>query len=224
MTNLKQVLEEQDGIMTSQAQAIDERQNEIESLSTELQSWQEQCAFANKELEKKKSEIACLKQQTITASEEKKRAEKMAEEIEKLKEDRSPLELQLQKKDEEIRKLNDSRDTIMGTMREALEVAKAKTAEYEVKLSTVREQCRQEIRREMEEEMRRAKRDFQRQLDEKDKSLEEVKCEKESAEKALAAERAETSKTESSSSVRLEPQKSYTVLFEGGICLNVYIQ
>jgi len=52
----------------------------------------------------------------------------------------------------------------------------------------------------MEEEMRRAKRDFQRQLDEKDKSLEEVKCEKESVEKALAAERAETSKTESSSS------------------------
>ena len=194
---MKQVLEEQDRIMTGQAQAIDERQNEIETLSAELQTWQEKCYFSEKELEKKKTEIASLKQQTLAASEEKKRLEKMDHEMQKLNEDRLSLEAKLQKKDEEIKKANDSRDNIMKTMREALEVAKANKAEYEVKLSTVREQCRQEIRREMDEEMRRTKRDFQRQLEEKDRSLEEIK----SAEQAMVAERAERSKTDSSSSV-----------------------
>ena len=45
------------------------------------------------------------------------------------------------------------------------------------------------------------KRDFQRQLEEKDRSLEEIKCEKESAEKAIAAEKAAKTKSGSSSSV-----------------------
>ena len=35
--------------------------------------------------------------------------------------------------------VNDSRDNIMKTMKEALDVAKANKAEYEVKLATVRE-------------------------------------------------------------------------------------
>ena len=92
----------------------------------------------------------------------------------------------------------------MKAMREALEVANAKKAEYEIKLSTVREQCRQEMRREMDEEVRRVKRDLQRQLDEKNRSLEEIKSEKESLEKTVAAEKVETAKTDSSASVRLE--------------------
>ena len=97
----------------------------------------------------------------------------------------------------------------MKTMREALEVAKANKAEYEVKLATVREQCRSEMKREMEEEKRRLKRDFQRQLEEKDRSLEEIKCEKESVEKAIAAERFKITKSGSSSSVSYEPTLSY---------------
>lgn len=199
------MLEEQDCIATEQARAIDERQSEIESLSTELQTWQEKCSFTSKELEKKKAEIASLKQQTVIVGEEKERLEKMADEIEKLKEDRTSLETKVQQKDEEVRKVNDSRDNIMKTMREALEVAKAKSAEYEVKLSTVREQCREEMRREMEEEIRRVKRDYQRLLDEKDKNLEEIKTEKESVERAMVAESAtETSKTDSSTSVSLQ--------------------
>ena len=109
--------------------------------------------------------------------------------MKKLKEDHSSLVAQLKAKDEEIKNVNDSRDNIMKTMREALEVAKANKAEYEVKLATVREQCRSEMKREMEEEKRRLKRDFQRQLEEKDRSLEEIKCEKESVEKALLPRR-----------------------------------
>ena len=98
----------------------------------------------------------------------------------------------------------------MKTMREALEVAKANKAEHEVKLATVREQCRDEMkRREMGEEKRRFKRDFQRQLEEKDRSLEEIKCEKESVEKAIAAERFKITKSGSSSSVSYEPTLSY---------------
>ena len=58
MSNLKKVLQEQDLIMTGQAQAIDERQSEIKSLSTELQILQEKCSFTEKELERKKSEFA----------------------------------------------------------------------------------------------------------------------------------------------------------------------
>ena len=130
------------------------------------------------------------------------RLKQMEEEIQKLKQDRSCFETQLEKKDEEICKAHDSRENIMKTMREALEVAKANKAEYEIKLATVREQCRQELKREMDEELRRTKRDFQRQLKDKDKSLEEIKNEKESVEKALEAERAETSKTDSSTSVK----------------------
>ena len=84
----------------------------------------------------------------------------------------------------------------MKTMREALEVAKANKAEYEVKLSTVREQCREEMRREMEEQIRRTKRDFQKQLDDKDRSLKEIKSENESKENT------ETLKSDSSNSVR----------------------
>ena len=47
--------------MTGQAQAIDGRQGEIKSLSTELQILQEKCSFTEKELERKKSEIANLR-------------------------------------------------------------------------------------------------------------------------------------------------------------------
>ena len=179
----------------------------MEILTTELQGWQEKCALITKELEKKKEEINCLKKQALVASDENKRLqsvqlEEMEEEIRKLKHDRSSLEAQLDKKDKEIQKANDSRDNTMKTMREAFEVAKAKKAEYEVKLATVREQCRQELKREMDEELRRTKRDFQRLLNDKDKSLEGIRGEKESVEKTLAVERAETSKTDSSASVR----------------------
>ena len=194
--------------MSGQAQAIDERQSELETLSTDLQILQEKCSFAEKELERKKSEIAYLKQQTLSASEERKLFEKMEEEMKKLKEDYSSHVAQLKAKDEEIKNVNDSRDNIMKTMREALEVAKANKAEYEVKLATVREQCRSEVKREMEEEKRRLKRDFQRQLEEKDRSLEEIKCEKENVEKAIAAEKAERTKSGSSSSVSYEPTLS----------------
>ena len=108
------------------------------------------------------------------------------------------MESQLKRKEEELRKANDSRDNIMKTMREALEVAKAHKAEYDVKLATVRQQCREEMRREMDEEMRRTKRDFQKQLDDKDRSLEEVKC----VEKTKPVSKtSESSKSSSSSSV-----------------------
>ena len=210
LSNLKKVLQEQDLIMTGQAQAIDERQSEIETLSTELQILQEKCSFTERELEKKKSEIANLKQQTLSASEERKLFEKMEDEMKKLKDDHSSHVAQLKAKDEEIKNVNDSRDDIMKTMREALEVAKANKAEYEVKLATVREQCRNEMKREMQEEKRRLKRDFQRQLEEKDRSLEEIKCKKENVEKAIAAEKAERTKSgSSSSSVSYEPTLSY---------------
>ncbi|KAK2570806.1 Kinesin-like protein KIF20B [Acropora cervicornis] len=107
------------------------------------------------------------------------------------------LESQLKRKEEELRKANDSRDNIMKTMREALEVAKANKAEYDVKLATVRQQCREEMRREMDEEMRRTKRDFQKQLDDKDRSLEEAKC----VEKTNPVSKtSESSKSSSSSS------------------------
>lgn len=142
------------------------------------------------------------------------RLKQMEEEIQKLKQDRARFEAQLEKKDEEIRKAHDSRENIMKTMREALEVAKANKAEYEIKLATVREQCRQELKREMDEELRRTKRDFKRQLNDKDKSLEEIKNEKESVEKALAAERAETSKTDSSTSVKQTVIVMYIYVFE----------
>lgn len=82
---MKRVLEEQDRVMTNQAQEIDERQNEIETLSTELQTWQERCSFAEKELDRKKTEIANFKQQTSAANEENKRWDTMTEEINKLK-------------------------------------------------------------------------------------------------------------------------------------------
>lgn len=210
--------------MTEQGQALDERQNELETLTTELQGWQEKCALTTRDLEKKKEEISSVKKQALVASDENRRLEsrmkdmsskhesteqnanvrlkQMEEEMRKLKQDRSSLEAQLEKKDEEIRKANDSRENIVKTMRETFEVAKANKAEYEIKLATVREQCRQELKREMDEELRRTKRDFQRQLNDKDKSLEEIKNEKESVEKALAAERADTSKTDSSASVK----------------------
>lgn len=142
------------------------------------------------------------------------RLKQMEEEIQKSKQDRARFEAQLEKKDEEIRKAHDSRENIMKTMREALEVAKANKAEYEIKLATVREQCRQELKREMDEELRRTKRDFKRQLNDKDKSLEEIKNEKESVEKALAAERAETSKTDSSTSVKQTVIVMYIYVFE----------
>ena len=64
------------------------------------------------------------------------------------------------------------------------------------------------MKREMEEEKRRFKRDFQRQLEEKDRSLGEIKCEKESVEKAIAAEKAERTKSGPSSSVSYEPTLS----------------
>lgn len=142
------------------------------------------------------------------------RLKQMEEEIQKLKQDRARFEAQLEKKDEEILKTHDSRENIMKTMREALEVAKANKAEYEIKLAAVREQCRQELKREMDEELRRTKRDFKRQLNDKDKSLEEIKNEKESVEKALAAERAETSKTDSSTSVKQTVIVMYIYVFE----------
>lgn len=142
------------------------------------------------------------------------RLKQLEEEIQKLKQDRARFEAQLEKKDEEIRKAHDSRENIMKTMREALEVAKANKAEYEIKLATVREQCRRELKREMDEELRRTKRDFKRQLNDKDKSLEEIKNEKESVEKALAAERAETSKTYSSTSVKQTVIVMYIYVFE----------
>ena len=82
---MKQVLDEQDAVMANQAQEIEERQNEIESLCTELQTWQEKCSFAEKELDRRKTEISSLKEQTMTASEENKRLEKLSEEIEKMK-------------------------------------------------------------------------------------------------------------------------------------------
>ncbi|XP_067050248.1 kinesin-like protein KIF20B [Acropora muricata] len=197
LSNMKQVLDEQDAVMANQAQEIEERQNEIESLCTELQTWQEKCSFAEKELDRRKTEISSLKEQTMTASEENKRLEKLSEEIEKMKEARASLESQLKRKEEELRKANDSRDNIMKTMREALEVAKANKAEYDVKLATVRQQCREEMRREMDEEMRRTKRDFQKQLDDKDRSLEEAKC----VEKTKTVSKtSESSKSSSSSS------------------------
>ncbi|XP_068755387.1 kinesin-like protein KIF20B [Montipora capricornis] len=192
--NMKRVLEEQDDVMANQAQEIDDRQAEIKSLSSELHTWREKCSFAEKELERKKTEIANLKEETLTFCEENKRLDKLSEEIKKLKEDRSILENQLQRKDEELRKTSDSRENIMKTMREALEVAKANKAEYEVKLSTVREQCREEMRREMEEQIRRTKRDFQKQLDDKDRSLKEIKSESENKENT------ETLKSDSSNS------------------------
>lgn len=118
--------------------------------------------------------------------------------LQPFKEARASLESQLKRKEEELRKANDSRDNIMKTMREALEVAKAHKAEYDVKLATVRQQCREEMRREMDEEMRRTKRDFQKQLDDKDRSLEEVKC----VEKTKPVSKtSESSKSSSSSSV-----------------------
>lgn len=114
-----------------------------------------------------------------------------------MKEARASLESQLKRKEEELRKANDSRDNIMKTMREALEVAKANKAEYDVKLATVRQQCREEMRREIDEEMRRTKRDFQKQLDDKDRSLEEAKC----VEKTKPVSKtSESSKSSSSSS------------------------
>ena len=118
--------------------------------------------------------------------------------LQPFKEARASLESHLQRKEEELRKANDSRDNIMKTMREALEVAKANKAEYEVKLATVREQCREEMRREMDEEMRRTKRDFQKQLDEKNRSLEEIKCMQKTK---PVSESSETLKSSSSSSV-----------------------
>ena len=118
--------------------------------------------------------------------------------LQPFKEARASLESQLKRKEEELRKANDSRDNIMKTMREALEVAKANKAEYDVKLATVRQQCREEMRREMDEEMRRTKRDFQKQLDDKDRSLEEAKC----VEKTKPVSKtSESSKSSSSSSV-----------------------
>ena len=235
IAKLQKVLEEQDHTLTEQGQALDERQNEIETLTTELQGWQEKCALTTRELEKKKEEISSVKKQALVESEETKRLEsrmkemsskqesteqnanvrlkQMEEEVQKLKQDRSCFETQLEKKDEEICKAHDSRENIMKTMREALEVAKANKAEYEIKLATVREQCRQELKRETDEELRRTKRDFQRQLKDKDKSLEEIKNEKESVEKALEAERAETSKTDSSNSVKQTVIVMYIICF-----------
>ena len=138
----------------------------------------------------------------------------MEEEIRKMKEDRSSLKSQLEKKDEEIRKAHDSRENIVKNMHEAFEVAKANKAEYEIKLATVREQRRQELKREIDEELRRTKRDFQRQLNDKDKSLEEIKNEKESVEKALAAKRAEASKTDSSASVKRNYYNDVNYIFK----------
>ena len=71
--------------MTTQAQEIDERQSEIETLTNELQTWQEKCSFAEKEVERKKTEIATLKEKTVIVNEENKRSDNMSEEIERLK-------------------------------------------------------------------------------------------------------------------------------------------
>ncbi|PFX13417.1 cingulin-like protein 1, partial [Stylophora pistillata] len=215
IANLKKVLEEQDIILAEQGQALDERQGELETLSTELQTWQEKNAFATKELDIKKKEITNLKNQAMAASDAMKnmsnknevyersaseRMQNMEKEIAILQKERATLEEKLVKKDEEISKMNDSRDNIMKTMRQTLEVANAKKAEYEIKLSTIREQCKQDLRREMEEELRKTKRDYQRQLDDKDRSIEEIKHEKENVERELAAERSDSSKTDPSSS------------------------
>ncbi|PFX34646.1 Nuclear migration protein nudC [Stylophora pistillata] len=215
IAHLKKVLEEQDIILAEQGQALDERQGELETLSTELQTWQEKNAFATKELDIKKKEITNLKNQAMAASDAMKnmsnknevyersaseRMQNMEKEIAILQKERATLEEKLVKKDEEISKMNDSRDNIMKTMRQTLEVANAKKAEYEIKLSTIREQCKQDLRREMEEELRKTKRDYQRQLDDKDRSIEGIKHEKENVERELAAERSVSSKTDSSSS------------------------
>lgn len=218
IANLKKVLEEQDVLLAEQGQALEERQDELETLSIELQTWHEKCELATKELDIKKGEIASLKKKATAASDAMKdmsnkseanernifeRMQNMEKEIAMLQKERATLEEKLVKKDEEISKMNDSRDNIMKTMRQTLEVANAKKAEYEIKLSTIREQCRQDLRREMEEELRKTKRDYQRQLDDKDRSIEEIKHEKESVERELAAERSDSSKTDSSSSVRI---------------------
>ena len=210
IVNLQKVLEEQDCTLTERGQALDERQNELETLTAELQDWQEKYTLTRRELEKKKEDISVVKKQASVASDERKRLEsqmkdmcskqesteqnanvrlkQIEEEIRKMKQDRSCLDAQLGKKDEEIRNM-------VKTMHEALEVTKANKAEYDIKLVTVREQCRQELKREMDEELWRTKHDCQQQLNEKDKSLEEMKNEKESVEKALAAERAKISST-----------------------------
>ena len=82
---MKRVLEEQDDVMANQAQEIDDRQAEIKSLSSEMHTWREKCSFAEKELERKKTEIANLKEETLTFCEENKRLDKLSEEIKKLK-------------------------------------------------------------------------------------------------------------------------------------------
>ena len=83
-------------------------------------------------------------------------------------------------------------------MRQTLEMANAKKAECQIKLSTIREQCKQDLSREMEEELWKTKRNYQRQLDDKDRSIEEIKHEKESMEREIAAERSDSSKPDSS--------------------------
>ena len=75
--------------------------------------------------------------------------------------------------------MNESKENMLKSMREAFEIPKAKKAEYEIKLCTVEEQCQKDTRREIEEELRRAKRDFERQLEEKDRIIEEIKSGKE---------------------------------------------
>ena len=199
--NLKQLLEEQDRIMSEQAQALDERQSEIETLTTEVESWKQKCSLTSKYLDKRQAEIKDLQSQASVVTEEKGRLEtqlkelssqqqatetdassrigKVEEEMKTLRRDKCTLEEQLRKKDYEIRKVNESKDDMMKSMREAFEIAKAKKAEYEVKLCTVKEQCQKDTRREMEEELRRARRDFQRQLEEKDRIIEEIKSGKE---------------------------------------------
>ena len=61
------------------------------------------CSFTEKELERKKSEFANLKQQTLSTREERKLFEKMEEEMKKLEDDHSSLVAQLKAKDEEIK-------------------------------------------------------------------------------------------------------------------------
>ena len=61
------------------------------------------CSFTEKELERKKSEFANLKQQTLSTREERKLFEKMEEEMKKLEDDHSYLVAQLKAKDEEIK-------------------------------------------------------------------------------------------------------------------------
>lgn len=169
IANLKKVLEERDIILAEQGQTLDERQGELETLYTELQTWQEKCALATKALNIKKKGITSLKNQAMTASDAVKnmsnenevnersaseRMQNMEKEIARLQKYPATMEEKLVKKDEEIRKTNDSRENIMKTMRQTLEVANAKKAENEIKLSTIREQCKQDLRREMEEELR----------------------------------------------------------------------